>query len=328
MALADGPVGFLRARGDDITMTTLVYITSSSFSGSTLLTFLLAAHPRVATVGELKATARGDVDKYLCSCGIPIRACSYWQRLGEELARRGVAFDVADFGTHFAFQRAGALANHVVRAGLRGRVFEVIRSLAINMLPGARSEFNGILERNRAMIDAICGMRDAPVFVDGSKDSNRLKYMIDSGLWSVKVVYLVRDGRGVTLSRLRRVEHTVSEADSANVEAVAAQWRRTLEGCEGLLARLPPESWVKVRYEDLCRDPNASLAPIFGLMGVGPLRIDEEFRSIDHHILGNQMRLKGGRIGLDEEWRSVLSPRQLAAFERAAGDFNRRHGYA
>jgi hypothetical protein len=308
-------------------MTTLVYITSPSFSGSTLLTFLLAAHPRVATVGELKATARGDIDKYHCSCGVPIRTCSYWKRLGEELAHRGVSFDVANFGTHFAFERSGPLANRVVRADLRGPAFEAARSLAIRLLPGAHREFEDILERNRVMIDTICRMRDAHVFVDGSKDSNRLKYMVDSGLWDVRVVFLVRDGRGVTLSRLKRLGRPVAEADHDTVRAVASEWRRTLEGCEIALGQLPRESWGVARYEDLCRDPEGTLVPIFRLMGVSPVDVPEDFRRIEHHILGNYMRLKGGRIGLDEEWRTVLSPRQLAAFDRAAGSFNRRHGY-
>src|SRR5687768_14901048 len=101
-------------------MTRLLYITSSSFSGSTLLTFLLAAHPRIATVGELKATSRGDVDKYRCSCGAFIRSCPYWRSLGEELGRRGVPFDVEDFGTHFRFKEAGTLADRILAAEVRG----------------------------------------------------------------------------------------------------------------------------------------------------------------------------------------------------------------
>ena len=54
-------------------MTDLIYIMSPSFSGSTLLTFLMGAHPSVATVGELKATSLGDIDEYDCSCGSRIR---------------------------------------------------------------------------------------------------------------------------------------------------------------------------------------------------------------------------------------------------------------
>ncbi|MGH8543075.1 MAG: hypothetical protein ACREX3_05465 [Gammaproteobacteria bacterium] len=43
---------------------TLAYIASPSYSGSTLMTFLLGGHPAVATVGELKAAGIGDVDRY------------------------------------------------------------------------------------------------------------------------------------------------------------------------------------------------------------------------------------------------------------------------
>ena len=60
----------------------LLYILAPSFSGSTLLTYLLAQHPRVATVGELKATRMGSIDEYRCSCGEPMRTCEFWQALG------------------------------------------------------------------------------------------------------------------------------------------------------------------------------------------------------------------------------------------------------
>ena len=42
-------------------MTDLVYILSPSYSGSTLLTFLLNTHPEIATIGELKAQALGNL---------------------------------------------------------------------------------------------------------------------------------------------------------------------------------------------------------------------------------------------------------------------------
>ena len=74
-----------------------VYIASPSYSGSTLLTFLLAAHPEVASIGELKASAMGDADAYTCSCGAPIRRCPFWRRVCDELARRGLDFDLDDF---------------------------------------------------------------------------------------------------------------------------------------------------------------------------------------------------------------------------------------
>jgi len=46
-----------------------VYLTSSGYSGSTLLSFMLGAHPCIATVGELSnSIENNDPDNYRCSC--------------------------------------------------------------------------------------------------------------------------------------------------------------------------------------------------------------------------------------------------------------------
>ena len=65
----------LQERGD------LVYILAPSYTGSTLLTFLLAQHKSIATIGELKATAREDLETYRCSCGSLMRKCHFWKTL-------------------------------------------------------------------------------------------------------------------------------------------------------------------------------------------------------------------------------------------------------
>ncbi|HEV2843921.1 MAG TPA: hypothetical protein VG477_03670, partial [Thermoanaerobaculia bacterium] len=63
-------------------MTNVVYIMGHGFSGSTLLTFLLGTHPRIATIGELGiaqlAKEQLTPDDYLCSCKAPIRDCDFW----------------------------------------------------------------------------------------------------------------------------------------------------------------------------------------------------------------------------------------------------------
>ena len=64
-------------------MIDLVYIASPSYSGSTLLTFLLNAHRDVATMGELK-WGPIDLETYCCSCGELLTACPFWQ----DVARR------------------------------------------------------------------------------------------------------------------------------------------------------------------------------------------------------------------------------------------------
>jgi hypothetical protein len=301
-------------------MLDLLYIASPSFSGSTLLTFLLAAHPRIATVGELKGTSMGDVDAYPCSCGAPIRQCPFWKRLAAALADRGVDFDVARFGTHFRWENGGRLADRALAARLRGPAAEWLRRRALSALPGLRGHARRILERNRVMIETVCALRGADVFLDGSKDPVRLKYLMDCPAWRPRVIHLVRDGRGATLSYMKVYGCSMDEA--------AREWRATNQECERLRRALPAESWVRLRYEDVCRDPAAGVRQALGLLGEnGPATVGD-FRAIDHHIIGNSMRLRpDGRIEMNESWRTALTQGDRDAFERVAGGLNRQLGY-
>lgn len=299
-------------------MTELVYIVSPSFSGSTLLTFLLGTHPDVGTVGELKATAMGDVEAYDCSCGERIRHCGFWRRITELLGRRGNSFDVGDFGTHFR-ARLDSLVDRSLRAPVQGPVFERARNVGLRVLPGGRRLLTRILERNRALIDAVLELQGASRFLDSSKDPVRLKYLSQSGYWNIKTIHIVRDGRGTSNSYLRH---------AATIEDATRQWRRELEECERQLSCLPAASWTRVHYEDLCRDVDGVLGKLFGFLGLDGSPATRDFRSTEHHILGNYMRLRSTReITLDEKWRGALTPEQLRAFDRIGGDLNRRYGY-
>jgi hypothetical protein len=299
----------------------LLYIAGPSYSGSTLLTFLLAAHPRIATVGELKATSMGDVEGYRCSCGSAIRMCPFWGQVGQDLRRHSLDFDLSRFGTHFRFTRAGRLANLVLAARVRGPLFEAARGLALRLLPGARRELSEIVARNGALIEVICTLQGGDVFLDGSKDPIRLKHLIEAGHWNPKVVHLVRDGRAFA--------HSYVRIHRCSMEAAAREWRETHQECERLSRRLPADAWLRVRHEDLCRDPDRVLGEILRLIGEPPARALPDFRSIEHHIVGNAMRLRSdGKIELNERWRSALGSQDLATFDRVAGDLNRQYGYA
>ena len=67
-------------------MVRLAYVLAASHSGSTVLSMLLGAQPRLCTVGELKATALGDPERYRCSCRELIGDCVFWGRVEAEMA--------------------------------------------------------------------------------------------------------------------------------------------------------------------------------------------------------------------------------------------------
>ena len=295
------------------------YILSPSYSGSTLLTYLLGVHPEIATIGELKASAMGDIDEYDCSCGVRIRTCPFWQALGEELRRRGSDLDLADFGTHFRTPNAW-LTDHVLGATLRGRGLETVRDIALATLPGPRRTFERVLKRNVAVAEAVTAVQGGTVFLDGSKDPIRLKFLLRAGWPAMRVIYMVRDGRAASNSYMRHYNVQMPEA--------ARAWRRTHVASERILAQIPADSWLRVRYEDLCHDPTGMLKRIFTFLGVDASTAPTELNTHEQHILGNAMRLgRSTDIRLDEKWKRALTPADLKSFQQIAGDVNARYEY-
>lgn len=272
----------------------LLYIMSPSYSGSTLLTFLLARHPDIATVGELKATSLGDPATYHCSCGTPLLECEFWRAVSEKLPG-GLNFH--DFGTHFPVGRD--FAGKLISTRVRPPLVERLRSMAISVVPSARGTYARVLERNTQMIDAVCELQDARVFVDGSKDPVRLRHMYESGRWNIKVINLTRDCRGVCRSYMKNNGVDMAEA--------ARHWLSIVEEVRNVKQLLPPETVLDVRYEDLCDDPARMLGAMFDFCGLQPLAQPEAIDLKGQHILGNRMRLGAvSEIKLDEKWRHDL----------------------
>ncbi|NLX05301.1 MAG: sulfotransferase [Phycisphaerae bacterium] len=299
-------------------MNDILYILSPSYSGSTLLTFLLGTHPAIGTIGELKATSMGDIDQYLCSCGQNIRQCGFWTRIAEELDRRHVPFDLADFGTDIRGE-AGSFGDRLLRAGIRGPFAESLRGLALAVAPGPRRALRQILEKNRVLAEVVCEAQDARIFLDGSKDPIRLKWLLTIPQWNIRVLYLIRDGRGVSNSYMRHY--------NCGMDKAAVEWRRTHLECERILRTRPSGSVLKVHYEDLCRAPGDTLDRIFRFLDLESAPACD-FRSVQQHILGNAMRLGStAEITLDEKWRTMLTEEDLRRFDAIAGGLNHRYGY-
>ncbi|NOT02887.1 MAG: hypothetical protein HOP29_19985 [Phycisphaerales bacterium] len=298
-------------------MIDLVYLASPSFSGSTLLTFLLNTHPSIATIGELKW---GEIDlaTYRCSCAALLTECPFWSRVRTQMADRGLPIDLFRPATDF---RCGSgWSNKIARTRVRGAMFEYLRDAVVATLPEPRSTFPTVAAINRAMIEVILELQHARVFLDGSKDPVRLKYLLDTGDYNPWVIQLVRDGRGVMNSAMKNEGRTAAHA--------AREWRHTHEQIERLARRLPDARLLTVRYEDLCRAPGVEHTRILAFLGLSGETIVGDYRSVGHHILGNKMRLQASTgIQLDEKWRQSLSREDLAAFDRTAGDMNRRFGY-
>ena len=295
----------------------LIYIMSPSFSGSTLLTSLLARHNDIATVGELKASALGDIDKYYCSCGSRLVECEFWSSVKNDVKTNAPDFEFGAFGTHFREPKK-YIYDRVLRATCRGAWFEVARNAAINNVPGLRSYFDDVLERNCILMESVCGILNRPVFLDGSKDPNRLLYLAHSERFDVVAIALYRDGRGVCNSMIKH--------DGLSLESAAILWHRKIREMQNVIQILGVNKVLPIQYEELCEDVDLVQARIIEFAGL-PRQLGSG-TPIDMHILGNAMRVKNSQeIRLDEKWKHELSPMQRKYFDRSFGDVNYAIGY-
>jgi len=295
----------------------LTYIMSPSYSGSTLLTLLLADHPDIATVGELKASAMGDISTYYCSCGELLTACPFWDKVQQMMLGQGKKMSFDNFNTHFQDSR-NPLPNRLFRAALRGPLFETARKIGFLLSSSARKTKQKIIIQNQALIEIICTLQQAETFLDDSKDPIRLKFLLEAGLWDIRVINLIRDGRGGTNSYMRHQQTNMAEA--------AREWLHTQQECDRMAAILGSNRCLTVHYENLCLEPARVLAAIYDFLGL-PQKTNPISSRIKH-ILGNQMRLGSLQdIRLDKKWKQILTADDLQTFADIAGELNHLHGY-
>lgn len=298
-----------------------VAIETSSYSGATLLAFLLSAHPEIISIGEMNGVIpTEDIETYLCSCGKRIRVCEFWQTVRCAMEQRGFSFDVADFDTEF-FMTSSHLAQKLRASTFRSASVDAFRDSFFLTLPGARARLKRQLARNVAFIEAVLEVTGKSVFVDTSKNHIRAKLMAKYSAVDVRAIHLVRDPRGVVASRLRR---------SANLNArdLARQWVRLHERLERMFNTLPTMQVTRVRYEDVCGAPKETLAQLYAFCDVALDGQPADLQGLQHHIVGNPMRLTNyAEIQLDESWRTRLTRAQMDEIMRVAGDLAARYGY-
>jgi len=300
----------------------LVYILSPSYSGSTLLTLLLAQHQDIATMGELKATAMGPIENYRCSCGELIEACDFWQQLQLSVKKQNKAFSLQNFGTHFG--SASLFSDRILRAQVRGPIFESIRQVGLS-LPGVAAEFQQIIENNQYFIEQTCRLQDKSIFLDGSKDPHRLKYLMQSNLWDIKVIRMYRDGRAQSNSQRKKGYHGGDYASACH------EWKSTIAQMHEVSALLPKDDLITIKYESLCADPNAVMESLWQFLDIPSMEQDwssVDLRQTPHHIIGNSMRTKSQiSIKVDDAWKETLSDDDLTAFNNIAASTNHQLGY-
>lgn len=300
-------------------MRKLVYVLSPGHSGSTLLGLLIGAHPQVATVGEVKVVPASFHNAETCACGTPMTQCAFWMRVNAKLQERGLDLRSERFQVH---ARGGAgVIERVATSQVREGCGEFARTLLLHAWPPAGVVWRRLRQANRALVDSVCDVVKRPVFLDTSKDASRLRFLAETRAFDLRVLHLIRDGRAVAYSLIKK---------GTPAQTAARDWVHEHEQARRLYRQwpAPQHTWMQVSYEQLCEDPVGALRAICGFVGLHYDPCMLEFREWESHILGNRMRLTSDHtIALDTSWQEKLSDADLATVSRVTAPLNHAFGY-
>jgi hypothetical protein len=295
---------------------TYVYLTSVEHSGSTLMGCLMDAHPEMISIGEYGI----DFDKELpCPCGSSVADCSTWGQWRDTSIERGYEFETGKLNINILSSHSAKFLEKLFHHQFSAQALNQIRDILFS-----RSKFREMadqrINRSIELAEILCEQKGVRVFVDTSKNPLQIRHLARSPGVNLKVISLVRDGRGVMSSLMKKEGRSPKEAIS--------DWLYGNKHLVRAMQPLPAESKMFIRLEDVCKSPQEILIDLFNFIGVST-DCDLDFSLANRHIVGNGMRMKfDGEVKVpDESWKKHLEPKDLELFEKSAGEINRSFGY-
>ncbi len=301
-----------------------VCMPGSPYTGSTLLGMLLGNHPACASVGAATGlTARVDLATYRCSCGARFTDCRFWSRVARrtvELQHPVTVFKSGFWNTHVRIS-GQRWFNGLVVSSLGNRTLTAARDGVIGRLGAVKRRVSEARHSSWSLARAVLEVTGKSVFVDTARDHQRPRYLAGMPLLDVKVIHLVRDPRGNVASIMK---HT-----GVSVRKAARQWRHYNREAARLRRSFPPESWLLLQYEDLCRDPQETLDRVAGFLCVEPVPVAQLLQPSERHVIGNSMRLRAlEEISQDFSWIETLSEQDLEVIAAVSRTTAHRLGYS
>lgn len=286
-----------------------VYVVSTSYSGSTLLSMLMNAHPQVVSIGELansigRIIQSGKTDQYYCSCGEEIKQCQFWQYVKKRCSMMGVDLDLHNFGTNLR-SGFGKYADKILFClPWRFPITEVLRDEFLWHSSFFRHMLTRIIDRNLIIARAVTDVAKKKIFFDASKDPTLAFYYARALNANFKIVHLVRDPRGFLYSCVKRNK----EKDFMRY---IRSWVKYNRSALRLKSKIDSNNYLLLQYEKLCSNPAEELERICHFLNVDPVDLLELINKAQHHIIGNEMRRRSfSGLKIDEEWKSDLLPKQ------------------
>jgi len=250
----------------------IICIVGDGRSGSTMLESILNNSDEVISVGEcFRFWTRFYKNESLCGCGDGIAECDLWKRVHQNLSSEIPDYDI-----------------YKIKKTIRK--FLLYRNFG-NIQVGLQ-EVDFLLKVIRIFYKSISKISSKNIIIDSSKSPSWAKLLCLVEEFDVKIIHLERSLPHVASSWRKRILlqefalRPVYMPVKSNL-SVLRTWLRT----KLLGSRLHINSYLFVKYEDLCNHPENTLSGIFAFLNHeldvrGPF-----YYKSNHAIAGNPRRM-------------------------------------
>ncbi len=292
----------------------IYFVLCPAFHGATLLSLLLNNHGRVFALGDTNPTRAYD---QTCACGEKVSDCDFWAYIAEN-----IKFDPEENLPNLLPVYPRLHAKEKTNKAMNTALSVAARHLGSWLWILGGDPAHQFADRYRDFLDAASKWAPHDVFIDGEK--SLLKYMVcaSMGFPVGGVIHLTRDPRGYATSRME-------SGGTKDPAALAKEWADQHRRIE-LFGRLfSGKRYLRVRYEDLIKDPQRLMDRLFTFMGVGPEPVigpPKDPRK--HHLMGNKMlQIFTGEVKTGESWRKSMHPAHGESIAAAAEPLFSAYGY-
>ena len=289
-----------------------LYILSQRYSGSTLLSFLLATHPEVSTIGERrkfynKVIRYGDFPHHNakhCSCGKLFGECDYLTDVKNQLLSK----------IDNRWLRTNATELKIYDNKYLNKIaYEIHKTILKTGISPFKNTVREHQKVNEELVSTILKKDNTSVFLDSSKIINQALYLSQIPQFDFHVIWLIRDPRAQINSAMKH--------HSWSIEKATSMWLKEMVNNERILAQFDIKH-IKLSYSELCLNTESEMKRIFNFVNVNPENFSLDFRDQDHHIMGNYMRLqKDQKIVERKEWKKSLTSDQIEYINKKTIDY-------
>lgn len=281
---------------------TVIYIIGDRRSGTTLLENILSKSDEIISVGEL-AMLKDHIDKtgpgffwnWNCSCGKSIFECPFWSNVLKNIYNK-------DFQTKITWPYKS----------LKIIFSSVFKKYACKTLQKFVSTKNNLTttETLEKIYISISQTSNKKIIVDSSKDPLQALAISRFKNIEVKYVWLTRDLRAISYSKLKRAEANKSSTKGILRILLNTTYYKNL--CKAVVFCLNTKNVTVVNYEDLVSKTQSTLNKICNYFCLKNFSAPEHMELInDHTIGGTPNRFERSLIAEDASWKNFYTKKNL-----------------